>query len=456
MIKNIELWNYRLFDHIKFDMSDNSKSGAKNLAVIYGENGSGKTTVIESIFTIKNLMDTIIDLKGLAGFQKKINELQDNTDNNGGIPNEIVNKIMKENFKSTKQIYDEIRPINMYNCNVRIKLEFVVENKRGYYDIVLCDGKIIAEELRFVLNKRITDIIKINNKEMKINKNVVKSDFKNVLDDKFEKYWGTHSILAIINNELNELSKDYIDSNIDKDLVNLIKWFRRISISTSKSPRSERADLSIKYNVLKQITEGETKNVDKIELNGIEKALSIMFSDLYLDIESVTYKYNDDRYLLHFDKLINGEIVSIPYYMESTGTNKILELFPFIVSLMDGGTVLIDEFDNGIHDLIMLDIMRDISENIGGQLVVSTHSTLMLDELNKNNVYILDSNIEGFKEIVPISDYDGRIQKNNSIRSMYIKGALGGIPNTENVNFKELINSMGEYIDGQKKKKTSM
>ena len=45
MFKTIELTNYRVFDHVVFDLTG-PKDSALDYAVVYGRNASGKTALI--------------------------------------------------------------------------------------------------------------------------------------------------------------------------------------------------------------------------------------------------------------------------------------------------------------------------------------------------------------------------------------------------------------------------
>lgn len=108
--------------------------------------------------------------------------------------------------------------------------------------------------------------------------------------------------------------------------------------------------------IIFNLSNGNIPKDEKEELLKIEDALSIYFSSLYSDIKSVHYNIqevdNKIKYSLCFDKLINGKMRSIPFSLESTGTNKLLNIFPYIYNCLNNETVFIDEIDSGIHDNI--------------------------------------------------------------------------------------------------------
>ena len=55
MLKRIELINYKSFKNVTIDFSD-TKTKTKNIAIIYGENGSGKSNIISALYFLKDLL----------------------------------------------------------------------------------------------------------------------------------------------------------------------------------------------------------------------------------------------------------------------------------------------------------------------------------------------------------------------------------------------------------------
>ena len=148
----------------------------------------------------------------------------------------------------------------------------------------------------------------------------------------------------------------------------------------------------------------------------------------------------EDRihYELYFNKMIGGQIKSIPSRLESDGTRRILNQFDTIIGSLLGETVILDEIDNGIHDVLMKNIIMSIKDEITGQLIITTHNTLLLEILPKENIYILSTDYNGNKTINSIKEYGIKIQKNNNARDLYFKGVFGGIPTTDYIDFEEI------------------
>ena len=58
MFTKITLKNFRSFDHIEFNLKDKNNI-AKNIAIIYGENGSGKSNLMSAFVLLSELLETL-------------------------------------------------------------------------------------------------------------------------------------------------------------------------------------------------------------------------------------------------------------------------------------------------------------------------------------------------------------------------------------------------------------
>lgn len=54
-------------------------------------------------------------------------------------------------------------------------------------------------------------------------------------------------------------------------------------------------------------------------------------------------------------------------------------MLPFLLASIEGSTVIIDEFDSGIHDLLSRSLIKSIFKDISGQLIMTTHNTSLMD-----------------------------------------------------------------------------
>ena len=142
---------------------------------------------------------------------------------------------------------------------------------------------------------------------------------------------------------------------------------------------------------------------------------------------------------LYVKKLIYNDLIEISFDNESTGTQKLLQLFPFLIGCVSGSIAIVDEFDSGIHDILVKNIIENIYTSIKGQLILTTHNTYLLEaDLPKDSVYTFKIDSLANKKLTPITELDGkRIHPNLNIRRRYLNGVYGGTPNPMSIDFDE-------------------
>ncbi|MCI8588376.1 MAG: ATP-binding protein, partial [Bacilli bacterium] len=165
------------------------------------------------------------------------------------------------------------------------------------------------------------------------------------------------------------------------------------------------------------------------------------------DVKKVYYdkevEENFIKYKLIMKKLIYGKIIDINFKLESTGTQNILELIPYLISACEGQTVIIDELDTGIHDLLVNNILENVSKYLKGQLIITTHNTMLIEtDIPKENIYVFRANRDAEKELIAITEFNGRIHKNINPRKKYLNGMYGGVPMASDIDFEELIDNL--------------
>lgn len=434
MITYIKAKNFKSLKNIVLDLNK-TKDKTNKFVAIYGENGSGKTNIVELFKFIQQLtMSKIMDIQ-----LRKYKELF-----------EIQQKIEKISFQF-KQLMQLSIDLNEYRMlgdenDTEIEYGFKIKNIDGFYYIKF-NNEIIEEKLYYMGNKQKTFFFQLEKKENTIkkilNKNIFVNDrYRNEIIDNIDKYWGKHSLLSLLTLEMIEKNENYIFENISKKIYSVINEFLLMPIHVNKWGNNIIPDTFITDNSLIDLKEGIIKKDDKCILKKYEDILNIFFTQAYADIKGVAYKTEENEnsihYELYFEKMIGGMLKSIPSSLESQGTKRILDEFNNLIGALQGKTVVIDEIDNGIHDLLMKNIIMSIKDEITGQLIITTHNTLLLEILPKENIYILSTDYKGNKKISSIKDYDINIQKNHNLRDLYFKGVFGGIPMTSYVDFEEI------------------
>lgn len=436
MFTYVKAKNFKSLKDIEFNLNK-TKTKTNQFISIYGENGSGKTNIVELFkFLQQSAMARAIDI-AMNKLPKEFFEMQEEMEDK--MPTEI---------RQIFQLSLDLKEYRMLDEKGETEIEygFKINNKEGFYYIKFND-EIIEEKLYYMAGKQRAYLFELKKEDGKIIKTLNKNIFMNnkyngELIDEIDKYWGKYSFLSLLSFEMVEKNKEYIDTNISKNIIEIIDKIWKMTVHVDKGISKIMPNIFKKVQKLDNIQKGYIEKNKFNELNKYENILNIFFTQAYADIKEVKYniteKENKIYYELYFNKMIGGEIKAIPSKMESEGTRRILNQFDTLIGSLLGETVIIDEIDNGIHDVLMKNIIMSIKDEITGQLIITTHNTLLLEILPKEYIYILSTDYNGNKTINSIKDYEIKIQKNNNARDLYFKGVFGGIPTTDYIDFEEI------------------
>lgn len=435
MIRYVKLVNYKSLVNLNVDFMKN-KTKAKNLVLIYGENGIGKSNFANSFYTLNETMRT---MSSIEMFKKLIEKSNDDNKYK-----QFIEKHMKDKFKDIKMIINDCKTIDS-ETNMIMEYGFICNKKNGVYRIELDNEEIVSERLEYVINKNQTYFFDINKNNIKINTNIfIDKNYYNEFIELIDKYWGKHSFLSILSYEIEDKKKGYLNKKISKNLYGVLLYLKTMCTKIKGGNHSEFGIIGTQHKLMDDLENGKISIKYEKELNNNEYLLNEIFTTLYSDIKKIYYKRTIEdsyiKYKLFSKKMVYGKIIDVDFSLESTGTQNILVLIPYLISACEGQTVIIDELDTGIHDILVKNLLECIARYVKGQLIITTHNTMLIDSSIANeNIYIFNANSKAEKELIAITDFDGRIHKNNSPRKKYLNGIYGGVPMFTDIDFEELI-----------------
>ena len=170
------LENRKVLKNINLDI----KKGEKT--VFLGENGSGKSNIVDSFKLLRLSMDTMRLSKNITSFQAKLQEANDKDD----FPD--INKLVDSIFtgRSFKELSKNTPRISAKG-DTKLEFCFSIENNDGVYILEYdSKGELTSESLEFVINSNKGNHFKIKrNSEMsvKLNKSIFKKGVFTDLQD---------------------------------------------------------------------------------------------------------------------------------------------------------------------------------------------------------------------------------------------------------------------------------
>ena len=370
----------------------------------------------------KSLTDTKIDLRGENRKPKKVIFIYG--ENGAGKTNLISSILFLE--KSLLTLSNNSKLQKIYDKEISEVLSDVKndELKKQILDHIIKDSFFNLESL-IRENKTINCE---DNMEIKIGFNI--NGFEGSYELKFDNE-------SVIFEELKYLVNERVGRlfTIDKD--NIIISPSMILTSSYKKELKENIEKYWGKNTFMSIlfNEIQIKNEDFIK-----NSLSQTILDVFNWLRKISLQC----------KNANNKVKEIPFELESTGTQQLLEIIKFIFLSILGNIVIVDEMENGIHDLLIYEVISSLLDSFNyienAQFIATTHSTYLMEMLPHESIYILVSDVFGRKNILSIDNFNFRTQKNNNIRLKYLRGDYSGIPNSGYLDFNDLVDQVREDL----------
>lgn len=439
MFTNIKLKYFKSFKNVEINLQ--SKKGEyKPLAIIYGENGSGKTTISQAFLALERTMQTM-QVKGML---KDLLDEKFTPPEDFPLKPDVMLRILKSKLSvnGIESIIDEYKMINS-DENMSLEYEFNIGGGSGSYYVEMDSFSVVKERLEYKLNKNRGCYFSIEDDDIYINEKIFESkEFYELIKSQVEMYWGKHTLLSILYFEMGDKSDTYINSNISINLMNLMTAFEKINFRIPRASDGQSLALDAENEILGHLVSGVIEKKNKDKLDEVENLLNQFFKSMFNDVVKAFYKKsskkNEIRYDLFLRKRIENYEYDIDFQLESNGTQEIIDLLPYLVSAVSGGCVIIDEYGIGVHDLLATKLLASIGHQIKGQLILTTHNTLLMDyaEVNPDALYFIMNDKTFKKSVKCVTEIEERLHPNYNYRKRYFTNVLyeDALPDLKNNN----------------------
>ncbi|EDQ02532.1 AAA family ATPase [Shewanella benthica] len=379
-LTHIKLQNFRAFSEIDIKIPDN------RLTVIIGNNGGGKSTILDAIShnmswlvnrmtkkggTGESIDDLDLTLGTKAGFSSIITKFKLN--NNIYVDMELVN--VRDGFDTSKKSYikDITKIGNMYKkaklFNDKVNLPIL-----AYYTV---NRALEANSKDMASFDETSSIKEVDQFEGYIDSLNGKTDFKYFfrwfkrLDD-IEKHRKIKNDVSFLD-QLNELDKSDLS---DEEILKIIKSRSANSNSNSNSNKI-------------------ISDIQKIKdsLNNVIQLFMPGYGNLEIQMEpylSLTLDKNKQKF--NVLQLSQGEKTLLALVLDIS--RRLIILNPSLPNPLDGnGIVLIDEFDLHLHPEWQRNVVRSLSKAFKNcQFILTTHSPQIIGEVKHNQLIVMKRN----------------------------------------------------------------
>jgi len=378
-------------------------------AVVYGANASGKSSFLDALSKMRNLIENSLDIGKTKEYIPQPFLLNSETEE-------------QETFFECEFIIDEI----LYRYGFKIAIDSTITQEWLYQKKLqpkARESRLFERELQSIIlgitfkeGKLLTDKTRDNALFLTVVAQFNGEISKNILN------WFTYcNILSSINsNEFENFSFSQLkDNDFKEKIINFIKK-TDVGIYAIESKNLKLDELNLEDNILKSIP---SEILSKIKEEGLIK------------IETIHIQYDKENSFKNFK--------SFDLEFESDGTQKLLALTaPVIATLMEGATLVIDELDNSLHTelveaIIKLFNSKETNPN-NAQLIFTTHDTNLLNQelFRRDQIWFTQKDIYGVSELYSLVEYGkGKTRDDLALEKNYLDGKFGAVPHISSLDY---------------------
>lgn len=196
-----------------------------------------------------------------------------------------------------------------------------------------------------------------------------------------------------------------------------------LSFKIQEETRYVKGEIPIRLDQPSVLSEREYQ-LGKDIIESVNIVLSNMVPGLSIEVYDYGKQMMDSGEEGHRIELLSvREGVRIPLRCESEGIIKIISILNVLIGVYNspGMCLVIDELDAGIFEFLLGELMVVMSQGAKGQVIFTSHNLRVLEMIDKSSLVFSTTN--PMKRYIPIAN----IKKNNNLRDVYLRSlTLGG------------------------------
>lgn len=393
---------------------------------LYGQNGSGKTAVIDTLYYLQGIMvgntleEELVDYIGINNNQAEIT-----ADFNifaGSTIYEVSYRVILQRKEKRAEIIRESLSCAVNEGECRSNKTVFMDYQRSDRDTIFSPKKRLNEVIEDNEENK-TDLIVARKMAEKENCSYIFGEssrdiFCRNYENDFRHY--SETIKALFKFALKDL---FVIRNSHSGVISA-------NVLLPMAFRIEQNEIGMKGDLAVPLTEPvildeERKNILDTILEQVNMVLFTIIPGMKITV------YDHGRQLT--DSGENGyrvEIVSIrdnmppiPIRMESEGIIKIISILNILIQAFGNYSVClaVDELDAGIFEYMLGELLDIFNKSAKGQLIFTSHNLRPLEMLDKDS--IMFSTVNPDRRYIRMKN----VKASNNLRDMYLRGiTLGG------------------------------
>lgn len=435
-IVSLEIHNFKNVKYGTLDFENSRKAYNASILGLYGQNGSGKTALIDALALLKlNLCGQPVP----AAYADYVNV-------------DAPHSTLKYSFKITNSATNS-EYYATYEFSIRKDVDTSVQNLA--HSATVSDNykaTIFNEVLSYSYKDpetkvKFLPVIDTNTEEVFLPKSkyvqLVGSSKKtktNLLSDK--KLTSSTSRSFIFSNELLNVFRKNSKDSYHLALFEKLVWFGNyelfiINTSNSGLITMNALPLAFKYEEKGKASIGslmlnlngsslipqDTLDVVKKVINNMNVVLTQLVPGLTIGVKDLgTELFPNGSVGAKIQLMSHKNTKEIPLQYESEGIKKIISILQLLIVIYNKSsiTVAVDEFDSGVFEYLLGELLRIISEKGKGQLIFTSHNLRPLETLDRGFIAFTTTNPE-HRYIRMVN-----LKTNNNLRDFYYRDIVLG------------------------------
>lgn len=409
---------------VNLGIGENLLKNKPDIRGVYGQNGTGKTSIIKAIKLIKGLM---------VG---------------GSLPKDINEYVMrgKEQLEIIVSFFiglDHKDYLVDYSIVIS-KVSFAPDIEGEFFWGIKNESITFRESgKKSTKISRIKTLIKKSYNVKEISPKYRNDELKKFFDTEFEYEYIQRANIEkresfIFGNNLIDIISKKSDDNSELRLIPILRNFALFNLhvldSNSMALSSANILLPLNFNIKKNhqfyhgvipISISKPEPIPSEILGIVDNVLSEMNKVLYeiipglrIHIKKFPPVLNEQgKEMIAIELLACKGTSEIPIRYESDGIKKIISVLNLIVNMYNDSSmvILIDELDAGIFEYLLGEILLILEESGKGQLIFTSHNLRPLEVLNRNSLIFTTTNPKN--RYIKLKN----IKPNNNMRDVYYR-----------------------------------
>lgn len=444
---DFKITNFKNVNNGSLNLINKRKNFSSSILGLYGQNGSGKTALIDAFQILKLLLcgrqvpDKYADYINVNSDCSKFHfHFQIDAGNNGTYEvyydfslkaaKSIVEPNMPIGDTATTikaQIYDEVLSYSFTSDTLKMRKSIFIDTSSdgifspaGKYELLFGKDKELKKNLlllkaltsnssqSFIFSREFLQNLR-NKKNDEKETDSIYSLHKYILDRLV--YYGNCELFIIATSNSGVLSLNVLP----------------IAFRYKSGNHGAVGSLALHLNGPSEVPEDTflmindiIKNMNTV-LTQIVPGLTIGIMDMGLTVSADGVKNHS------FQLMSNKNNKQIPLCYESEGIKKIISILQLFIIMYNVSsiTIAIDELDSGIFEYLLGELLRILSEKGKGQLIFTSHNLRPLETIDRGFIAFTTTNPDN--RYIRLSN----IKENNNLRDFYFRDIVLGEQNEE-------------------------